>query len=144
MKVNVHFNPNFSEAEKKLNLCRVLIKNIAGCWLQVLEEFRKSNIWTLAVRSSVWTFTDLQYLLRLRVFVTTFFSPTSPRPVCPSYSIWSAKCAFSQNDPVIYTYNVQIYFSDPVVSEQPSQYLAMDLGYGGMAGATLLVLRSTL
>ena len=43
--------------------------------------------------------------------------------------------------PNYYLYN---YFSAPVVSEQPSQYLAMDLGYGGVAGSTLLVLRSTL
>lgn len=35
------------------------------------------------------------------------------------------------------------FLSSSGVSEQPSQYLAMDLGYGGMAGSTLLVLRST-
>lgn len=40
--------------------------------------------------------------------------------------------------------NTWNYFSAPVVSEQPSQYLAMDLGYGGMAKSTLLVWRSTL
>lgn len=88
------FNPNFCEAEKK-NVNPLQGSKTEYCWMLtagVGEEFRKSNIWTLAVRSSVWTFTDLQYLLRLRVFVTTFFfSPSSGLSVPVTASdLWNA------------------------------------------------------
>lgn len=39
---------------------------------------------------------------------------------------------------------IQVYFSEPWLPVQPSQCLAIDLGYGGIAGSTLFVRRFTL